>query len=63
MSQGMQSSPSGADIVAPGETAPRRRWGPDVLRHRSLVAGLLTAIGLILHGLLRNRRFYSGLKH
>lgn len=35
----------------------------NLMSARGLVAGLLTAIGLILHGLLRNRRFYSGLKH
>ena len=47
MSQEIHSALASADIAASDETTPRRGWGFDVLRHRSLAAGLLIA-GIIV---------------
>jgi ABC-type dipeptide/oligopeptide/nickel transport system permease subunit len=48
MSQDIQSAPARADIAASDETTARRGWGFDVLRHRSLAAGLLIACVIVL---------------
>jgi ABC-type dipeptide/oligopeptide/nickel transport system permease subunit len=48
MSPDIQSAAASADIAASDETTRRRAWGWDVLRHRSLAAGLLIAGVIVL---------------
>ena len=48
MSQDIPSAPANTDIAASDEATPRPGWGFDLLRHRSLAAGLLIAGVIVL---------------